>query len=66
LVTGRGAAGLPIVRFVTGAAFILHGWPKIQNAFGWMILLVGPGSLSIDGLLFGPSLRKEAIEDRAT
>jgi len=34
--TGRGAVGLFIVRAVTGAAFIQHGWPKIQNPFGWM------------------------------
>lgn len=32
------AASVPlfIVRLVVGAAFILHGWPKIQNPFGWM------------------------------
>jgi putative oxidoreductase len=35
-VTGRGAVGLLILRLVTGAAFILHGWPKIQNPFGWI------------------------------
>ena len=35
-VTGRGAVGLLLLRLVTGAAFILHGWPKIQNPFGWM------------------------------
>jgi putative oxidoreductase len=35
-VTGRGALGLFVLRVVTGAAFILHGWPKIQNAFHWM------------------------------
>ena len=26
---------LPL-RLVVGAAFILHGWPKIQNPTGWM------------------------------
>ena len=35
-VTGRGAVGLLMLRLVTGAAFMLHGWPKIQNPFGWM------------------------------
>ncbi len=25
-----------LLRLVMGAAFILHGWPKIQNPFGWM------------------------------
>ena len=25
-----------ILRVVVGAAFILHGWPKIQNPTGWM------------------------------
>lgn len=35
-VPGRGAVGLLILRVVTGAAFILHGWGKVQNATGWM------------------------------
>lgn len=35
-VRGRGAVGLFVVRLVVGAAFILHGLPKIQNPFGWM------------------------------
>jgi len=35
-VGGRGAVGLLVLRLVMGAAFILHGWPKIQNAFHWM------------------------------
>ncbi|MBI4862914.1 MAG: DoxX family protein [Candidatus Riflebacteria bacterium] len=35
-LAGRSALGLLFVRIVTGAAFMLHGWPKIQNPFGWM------------------------------
>jgi putative oxidoreductase len=35
-VGGRGAVGLLVLRLVVGAAFIVHGWPKIQNPFGWM------------------------------
>lgn len=27
---------LLLLRLVAGLAFALHGWPKIQNAFGWM------------------------------
>lgn len=27
---------LLLVRAVAGLAFMLHGWPKIQNPFGWM------------------------------
>ena len=35
--TGQvGSAGLLLLRLVMGAAFVLHGWPKIQNPFGWM------------------------------
>jgi putative oxidoreductase len=33
---GRGAVGLLAVRLVVGAAFVLHGLPKIQTPFGWM------------------------------
>jgi putative oxidoreductase len=32
----RDSLGLLVVRLVVGAAFMLHGWPKIQNATGWM------------------------------
>ena len=34
--TGPQAVALLILRFVTGCAFILHGWPKIQNPTAWM------------------------------
>jgi putative oxidoreductase len=30
------SAGLLLVRVVVGVAFVLHGWPKVQNPFGWM------------------------------
>lgn len=33
---GRGAVGLLVVRLVAGAAFMFHGWPKIQDPFHWM------------------------------
>jgi putative oxidoreductase len=39
-VTGWGALSLLVLRVVVGAAFMLHGWPKIQNPMGWM----GPGA----------------------
>jgi putative oxidoreductase len=31
-----GSVGFLLLRLVMGAAFVLHGWPKIQNPFGWM------------------------------
>lgn len=35
-VDNPGAIGLLLVRIVAGAAFILHGWPKIQAPLHWM------------------------------
>jgi putative oxidoreductase len=40
VVRGRGAGALLALRLVAGAAFVLHGWPKIQHPFEWM----GPGA----------------------
>ncbi len=31
-----GSAGVLLVRLVMGAAFILHGWTKIQHPGAWM------------------------------
>jgi putative oxidoreductase len=31
-----GSVGLFVLRLVMGIAFVLHGWPKIQNPWGWM------------------------------
>jgi len=48
-VGGPGAVGLLLVRLVTGAAFVLHGWGKFQHpdgALGWM----GP-TAPVPGLL---------------
>jgi putative oxidoreductase len=36
VVTGRGAFGLLVLRVVVGAAFVLHGWGKVQNPMHWM------------------------------
>ena len=34
--TSRASIGLLALRLVAGSAMALHGWPKIQNPFGWM------------------------------
>jgi putative oxidoreductase len=34
--TGFADLALLAIRIVGGAAFMLHGWGKIQNPFGWM------------------------------
>ncbi len=47
-VAGRAAVGLMILRMVTGAAFVLHGWPKIQNPLGWMD---GAGASGVPGIV---------------
>lgn len=39
------SAGLLLVRLVVGAAFVMHGLPKIQNPFGWMGADGPPGFL---------------------
>ena len=31
-----GSVGLLVLRLVMGAAFMHHGWGKIQNPMGWM------------------------------
>ncbi len=36
VIEGRAALGLLIVRLVAGAAFLSHGWGKIQTPFSWM------------------------------
>jgi len=30
------STALLLMRLVIGTAFIIHGWPKIHNPFGWM------------------------------
>lgn len=38
-LSGKAAVGLLLLRLVVGAAFVLHGWPKIQHPdgpTGWM------------------------------
>ncbi len=30
------SAALLLLRLIVGAAFVLHGWGKIQHPFGWM------------------------------
>jgi putative oxidoreductase len=56
-VRGRGAVGLLLLRVVTGAAFMFHGWYKIQSpggAFGWM----GPEA-PVPGVLQGLAVLAE-------
>ncbi len=32
----RGSVAVLLLRLMTGAAFLVHGWPKIQNPLHWM------------------------------
>lgn len=40
-LSGWSALTLLLVRLVMGAAFILHGWPKIQNPTTWLNAMGG-------------------------
>src|SRR5262245_18621057 len=44
-VKGRGAVGQLVLRAVVGAAFVWHGWGKVQNAFMWMDKPNDPSSI---------------------
>lgn len=35
-LSSRASAGLLVLRLLAGFAFVLHGWGKIQDPFGWM------------------------------
>jgi putative oxidoreductase len=35
-VNNVASLGLLVLRIIMGAAFILHGWPKIQNPTAWL------------------------------
>src|SRR5262249_3664682 len=50
-IGGRGAVGLLVLRLVAGAAFILHGWGKIQNPFHWMDFMHVPSIFQALGAL---------------
>ncbi|HEX5656131.1 MAG TPA: DoxX family protein [Polyangiales bacterium] len=32
----RGSIAVLLLRLITGVAFVVHGWPKIQNPLHWM------------------------------
>ena len=40
-IGGFGGLALLVVRLVIGLAFVIHGWPKIQNPMGWMNAMGG-------------------------
>lgn len=48
--TGLRAAALLILRVVTGAAFIFHGWPKIQNPLHWLDRMPNPPPAALQAL----------------
>jgi putative oxidoreductase len=48
---GWPSLGLLVLRLIVGAAFILHGWPKIQNPTGWMGPDGPPGILQLASAL---------------
>lgn len=33
--SSKASIGLLILRLIVGLAFMIHGWPKIQNPMGW-------------------------------
>lgn len=45
-VGGPGAVALLLLRLAAGAAFVLHGWPKIQHPMAWM-----PADAPVPGVL---------------
>ena len=53
-----GSAGLLGLRLVVGAAFLFHGWGKIQNPLGWM----GPEA-SMPGILQGLAAVSKLAEE---
>jgi len=40
-IGGWSGLALLLLRLVMGIAFVLHGWPKIQNPLGWMNAMGG-------------------------
>jgi uncharacterized membrane protein YphA (DoxX/SURF4 family) len=57
-IGGFGGLALLFVRLVIGLAFILHGWPKIQNPMGWMNAM---GGSSVPALFFRRWLRWQSL-----
>lgn len=53
-VSGFGDVALLLLRVTVGAAFMFHGWPKIQTPFDWM----GP-----DGFAPGPFQALAAVSE---
>ena len=42
-----------LTRVVVGVAFVLHGWPKIQNPTGWMGAMENPPSGTLQAIAAG-------------